>query len=83
MRFSTGTFTSVKRITALASARRPMNWQRCTISTPGMAASTTKAEIFSVSGWRAITTNSSAMVPFVHQSFTPFSTKCLPSGVSW
>jgi hypothetical protein len=33
------------------------------------------------SGVRAITTISSARVPFVHQSFSPFSTKNLPSSV--
>ena len=46
IRFSAGTRTSVKLITALARARRPMKWQRCSTLTPGQSASTTKALIF-------------------------------------
>ena len=34
-----------------------------------------------LSGVRAITTNSSARVPFVHQSFSPLMMKCSPSSV--
>ncbi len=48
-----------------------MKWQRTTTSTPGEDFSTMKAEIFFVSGCRAMTTKSSAIVPFVHQSFSP------------
>ena len=71
IRFSAGTATLVKRMAALASARRPMNRQRCVTSTPGQPASTTKALMASVRGLRAITTRNSAMVPLVHQSFSP------------
>ena len=35
---------------------RPMKWQRWTTSTPGQSRSTMNAEIFFVSGWRAMTT---------------------------
>ena len=41
IRFAAGMRTSVKRITALASARRPMKWQRCSTFTPGQSVSTT------------------------------------------
>ena len=71
IRSSFGTRTSLNERTALASAFSPMNRQRCSTVTPGAAASTTKALIFFVPGWRAITTSSSAMVPFVHHSFSP------------
>ena len=73
-RFSFGTFTFVKRTTPFSMALRPMKWQRVTTSTPGKSFSTTKAEIFLVSGWRAITMKSSAIVPFVVQSLSPFRT---------
>src|SRR6267142_772337 len=56
-----------------------MKWQRCTTSTPGQSISTMNAVIrfFSLpliilDGVRAITTSSSALVPFVHHSFSPF-----------
>src|SRR6267142_348547 len=56
-----------------------MKWQRCTTSTPGHSISTMNAVIcfFSLpliilDGVRAITTSSSALVPFVHHSFSPF-----------
>ena len=61
-------------MTAFASARRPMKWQRCSTLTPGQAVSTTNALIFRVFGSTAITTSSFASVPFVHQSFLPFRT---------
>ena len=41
IRFAAGMRTSLKRITALASARRPMKWQRCSTVTPGQSVSTT------------------------------------------
>jgi hypothetical protein len=66
--------TSVKRMTALASARSPMKWQRCSTFTPGQSVSTTKALILRVAGSTAITTSSLAIVPFVVQSLVPFST---------
>ena len=50
IRFSAGTRTFLKLITALASARRPMKWQRCSTLTPGQPVSTTKALIFFVFG---------------------------------
>ena len=55
-RFSFGTFTFVKRMTPFSIAFRPMKWQRITTSTPGHDRSTMNAEIFFVSGCRAITT---------------------------
>ena len=58
-------------MTPFSIAFRPMKWQRMTTSTPGHDFSTMKAEIFFVSGWRAMTTKSSAIVPLVHQSFSP------------
>ncbi len=69
IRFSAGTRTFVKLITALASAFSPMKWQRCSTFTPGHAVSTTNALILRVFGSTAITTSSLARVPFVHQSF--------------
>jgi hypothetical protein len=71
IRFSAGTRTFLKLMTALASARRPMKWQRCSTLTPGMSVSTTKALIFLFLGSAAITTRSLARVPLVHQSFSP------------
>ena len=50
-----------------------MKWSRCTTSTPGQSVSTMNAVIF-FGPVRAITTISSAMVPLVHQSFSPLST---------
>jgi hypothetical protein len=58
-----------------------MKWSRCTTSTPGQFASTMNAVIF-FGPVRAITTINSAMVPLVHQSFSPFRIQCRPSGVS-
>src|SRR5207249_11511077 len=61
---------------------------RLVTSTPGQAISTTKALIWSLAlpplilgGVLAITTITPALVPLVHQSFSPFSTKNFPSGV--
>ena len=62
----------MKRITAFASARRPMKWQRCSTTTPGQSVSTTKALILRVWGSIAITTSSFASVPFVVHSLVPF-----------
>ena len=81
MTFSAGIFTSVKRSAAFARARRPMNRQRCVTSTPGQAVSTTNALMAFVLAFLAMTTSSSAIVPFVHQSFEPLRTKPFPSGV--
>lgn len=72
IRFSTGTRTLVNEITALASARSPMKWQRCSTFTPGESISTTKALIFLPLASLAMTTRSDAMVPLVHQSLLPF-----------
>ena len=58
-------------MTPFSIAFRPMKWPRMTTSTPGEDFSTMKAEIYLVSGWRAMTTKSSAIVPLVHQSFSP------------
>ena len=74
IRFSAGTRTSLKSITAFEMARRPMKRQRCSTLTPGQSASTTKALIFFVSGAIAITTSSFASVPFVVHSFFPLTT---------
>ena len=79
MRFPQGTRTSLKLTTPLARALSPMKRQRCSTSTPSQSVSTTKALIFFVRGSRAITTSSSARVPFVHQSFSPFRTYSSPS----
>ena len=64
--------TSLKLITPLPSALSPMKRHRYSTFTPGQAVSTTNALIFLVLGLRAITTSSSASVPFVHHSFSPF-----------
>ena len=65
-----------------------MKWQRCLTSTPGQLVSTMKAVICRRSrpfttfdGVRAITTSSSAMVPFVHHSFSPFRIQLSPSSL--
>ena len=71
IRFSRGTFTSSKLITPLASALSPMKRLRCSTLTPSQSISTTKALMRLVFGLRAMTTISSASVPFVHQSFWP------------
>jgi len=79
--FSFGTRTPRKRSTPFSSARNPMKLHRCSTSNPGVFASTTKAVICRLpftSGVRAITTRSSAMVPLVHQIFSP-SRSQLPS----
>ncbi len=68
--FSTGTFTLVNRMIPFSSALSPMKWSRCTTSTPGQLVSTMNAVIF-LGPVRAITTIISAMVPLVHQSFSP------------
>jgi hypothetical protein len=74
IRFSRGTRTLRKVITPLASALSPMNRQRYSTCTPSQPVSTMNALIRWVSGSRAITTSSSARVPLVHHSFSPFST---------
>ena len=74
IRFSAGTRTSLKSITAFEIARRPMKRQRCSTLTPGQSASTTKVLIFFVPGSMAMTTSSFASVPFVVQSFLPLRT---------
>ena len=86
--FSFGTRTFVKRITPFSIALSPMKRQRCTTSTPGQLFSTMNAVIClrdfpltTASGVRAMTTNSSARVPFVHHSFSPFRMYAPPSGV--
>ena len=61
-----------------------MNRQRRTTSTPGQRVSTMKVVIpsrppGSSAGVRAITTSHRALVPLVHQSFSPSSTKWRPS----
>src|ERR1044072_1835405 len=71
MRLPAGIRTAVKLMTALASAFKPMKRQRYSTLTPAIAVSTTKALIFLVLGSRAITTNSFASVPLVHQSLRP------------
>ena len=70
---STGTLTLGKRMMPFSIALRPMKWSRCTTCTPGQSVSTMKAVIF-LGPVRAITTISSAIVPLVHQSFSPLST---------
>src|SRR2546430_5724489 len=64
-----------------------MKWQRCTTATPGQSASMMNAVICRFSlpfttldGVRAITTISSALVPLVHHSFSPFRIHACPSG---
>ena len=65
-----------------------MKWQRYTTSTPGQSISTMNAVIcfFSLpptifEGVRAITTSSSALVPLVHHSFSPFRIQASPSSL--
>ena len=62
-----------------------MNSSRCDTSTPGQLISTMNALIGpgfpSFPGVRAITTISSATVPFVIHSFSPFRIHALPSAV--
>ena len=63
-----------------------MKWQRRTTSTPGQRVSTMNVVMparppGSSAGVRAITTSQRALVPFVHQSFSPFRTKKRPSEV--
>ena len=63
-----------------------MKWQRRTTFTPGQRVSTMKVVIPArpsgvSAGVRAMTTNQRALVPLVHQSFSPFRMKCPPSGV--
>ena len=65
-----------------------MNRQRWVISTPGQSVSTMNAVTCGISlpffifgGVRAITTSSSAIVPFVHQSFSPLMMNASPSSV--
>ena len=69
--FSTGTLTLVKRMMPFSSALSPMKCSRWTTSTPGQSVSTMNAVIF-FGPVRAMTTISSAIVPLVHQSFSPF-----------
>ncbi len=86
--FSFGTRTLVKRITPLYIAFKPMKWQRCSTVTPGHAVSTMNAVICRFSlpattldGVRAMTTMSSARVPLVHHSFSPFRIQAAPSSL--
>src|SRR5256885_1348731 len=69
-------------------ALSPMKWQRCSTFTPGQVVSTMNAVICRFSfpltvldGVRAITTISSALVPFVHHSFSPFRIHAFPSSL--
>src|SRR2546429_8306893 len=69
-------------------ALSPMKWQRCSTFTPGHAVSTMNAVICRFSfpltifdGVRAITTISSAFVPLVHHSFSPFRIHACPSSL--
>src|ERR1051325_2811032 len=86
-RCSFGMKTLLNLISTLPMPRRPMNWQRCAISTPGVSVSRMKAEICFFSfpfttfgGVCAITTMTSAFRPFVHHSFSPLRIQPLPSG---
>jgi hypothetical protein len=54
-------------------ALSPMKWSRCTTSTPDQSASTMNA-VIRLGPVRAMTTISSAIVPLVHQSFSPLRT---------
>src|SRR5438477_4367651 len=65
-----------------------MKWQRWATSTPGQPVSTMKAVICrrsfpptNLDGVRAITTISSALVPLVHHSFSPFRIQDFPSSL--
>src|SRR2546421_476487 len=69
-------------------ALSPMKWQRCSTFTPGQAVSTMNAVICRFSfpltvfdGVRAMTTISSALVPLVHHSFSPFRIHACPSSL--
>ena len=86
MMFSLGTRTSLKPITPFSIAFSPMNRDRCFTVTPGVFVSTMNAVIClrlfpsaTLSGVRAMTTSSSARVPLVHHSFSPFSVQYVPS----
>ena len=84
-RFSTGTRTWWKRVTPFSIPRSPMKALRFSTVIPGASASTTNALMPprwpSCSGTRAITTTSSAMTPFVVQSFTPSRRYAVPSSL--
>src|SRR5256714_14572320 len=65
-----------------------MKWQRCSPFAPGQAVPTMNAVICRFSfpftvldGVRAITTISSALVPLVHHSFSPFRIHAFPSSL--
>src|ERR1043166_9116284 len=65
-----------------------MKWHRCSTFTPGHVVSTMNAVICRFSlplttldGVRAMTTISSALVPLVHQSFSPFRIQACPSSL--
>src|SRR5207237_3031688 len=65
-----------------------MKWHRYVISSPGESTSTINAVIclrslpFTIfGGVFAITTNTPALIKFVHQSFSPFRMKAEPSSV--
>ncbi len=65
-----------------------MKWQRYFTLTPGQLVSTMNAVICRFSlpfttldGVRAITTRSSAFVPLVHHSFSPFRIQAWPSSL--
>ena len=84
-RFSAGTRTWWKRVRPFSIPRRPMKALRRSTVMPSAAPSTTNAVIPpgppSCSGTQAMTTSSSAMTPFVVQSFTPSMRYAVPSAV--
>ena len=75
MTFSAGTRTSSKRVTEFSIPRRPMNALRASTVTPSASAGQMKAVMPplcpSRSGTTAMTTRTSAIAPFVAQSFVP------------
>jgi hypothetical protein len=78
IRCSSGTNTSSNRVTEFSIPRRPMNALRCSTVTPSLSHGITNALMPprwpAPFGTWAITTTTSAIVPFVAHSLRPFST---------
>jgi len=83
--FSRGMKTSRKEVTEFSMPRRPMKALRVSTVIPGESQGQMNAVIppldSSVLGTTAMTITTSAIAPFVAQSFVPFTTKPEPSSV--
>ena len=75
IRFSSGTYTSLRTVTEFSIPRSPMNALRCTTVIPSVLYGSTNALIpprwSSLFATFAITTTMSATVPFVAHSLRP------------